>query len=253
MSAREQLLAFFYARTSVRGDAECWPWVGTVNKATGYGEASIGPRGATERWRAHRLSFFLLKGPLADDLVVMHSCDNRRCVNPSHLSLGTSADNVDDMMSKGRHVAHNALKTHCAYGHPLSGNNVVLRKRGGRDCRACIIVRHRAARKAKREAIIQTGGAVRPVRLLTEELVRQIRQRYAAGESMGQIATSLGVNRATASDAAFGRLWKHVTEPPPVTSRPRGWFTATDWATSSKRHRSQKPRRRSMPKPQPGP
>lgn len=52
---------------------------------------------------AHHVSWLIHKGPIPDGLVIMHSCDVPRCVNPDHLSAGTQADNVQDMMRKGRH------------------------------------------------------------------------------------------------------------------------------------------------------
>lgn len=73
----------------------CWIWTGCIHH-DGYG-----------RWKsrgAHRHSFVIHKGPIPDGMVVMHSCDNRVCVNPSHLSLGRIADNVLDAVSKGRNA-----------------------------------------------------------------------------------------------------------------------------------------------------
>jgi HNH endonuclease len=50
--------------------------------------------------------------------VIMHTCDNPRCINPKHLVLGTQAENIRDMMAKGRHF--NQKKTTCPKGHPLT-------------------------------------------------------------------------------------------------------------------------------------
>ena len=50
---------------------------------------------------AHRFIYETLKGPIGE-FFVLHKCDNRRCINPEHLFLGTHQDNMDDMMHKGR-------------------------------------------------------------------------------------------------------------------------------------------------------
>lgn len=76
----------------------CWPWLMKPD-GNGYGQL-VYPK--SKVIRAHRLSYLLHHGDIPDGLVVRHSCDNRICVNPAHLSLGTRADNLDDARSRGR-------------------------------------------------------------------------------------------------------------------------------------------------------
>lgn len=78
----------------------CWEWVGYVHPS-GYGQISRGGREGCIY--VHRVSWIIHNGEIPDALYVLHRCDNRRCVNPSHLFLGTYGDNLRDMVLKGRH------------------------------------------------------------------------------------------------------------------------------------------------------
>ncbi len=91
----------FWRRVQKAGPNECWEWTG--GKApNGYGIISKGGKSAGAM-SAHRASYMIANGaPAPSDLVVMHSCDNRGCVNPNHLRLGTVRDNTADMDAKGR-------------------------------------------------------------------------------------------------------------------------------------------------------
>ena len=80
----------------VRKTDACWTWFGYTRK--GYGWF----RRTRERHTAHRLSYQLLVGPIPTGLLVCHRCDNRQCVRPDHLFLGTHKDNMRDMRLKGR-------------------------------------------------------------------------------------------------------------------------------------------------------
>ena len=59
--------------------------------------------------KAHRVSWVLANGDIPDGLFVLHRCDNKKCVRPDHLFLGTHQDNMDDMAAKGRRVVNSNL------------------------------------------------------------------------------------------------------------------------------------------------
>lgn len=79
----------------------CWLWTGGVHNG-GYGFMRGAGGKNAQNVSAHRFSYELHKGKIPSRLVVMHSCDNRVCVNPDHLSVGTHKDNTRDMIEKGR-------------------------------------------------------------------------------------------------------------------------------------------------------
>lgn len=81
---------------------ECWIWTAGKGK-NGYGKfAYVNSDGKKITTGAHRYSYELSKGRIPKDMSVCHHCDNPPCVNPKHLFLGTTKDNVHDCMRKGR-------------------------------------------------------------------------------------------------------------------------------------------------------
>lgn len=95
-------------RSEVGKEKECWEWVGSMG-SNGYGRIGAsgfsGAIGVNKRGayiEAHRGAYILANGPIPDGLVVRHKCDNRLCVRPAHLELGTHKDNKLDCMERGR-------------------------------------------------------------------------------------------------------------------------------------------------------
>lgn len=77
----------------------CWEWQGR-KESNGY--ARVKRENSRQAIGVHRLSWELHFGPIATGKLVCHTCDNRLCVRPDHLFLGTQKDNVQDMFKKGR-------------------------------------------------------------------------------------------------------------------------------------------------------
>ena len=112
------------------GQTDCWLWHRPPGRSR-YphfwdGQRTVG---------AHVWSCETAYGPRPTrDSVVLHLCENPRCVRPDHLKWGTQRENL--LMGAATITAQNAAKTHCPQGHPYTGDNLRVRN-GGRFCRAC--------------------------------------------------------------------------------------------------------------------
>ncbi len=162
----------FWSRIRQRG--ECWEWMG-ARGAGGYG--TIGFKFHRMRIMAtHRLAYALVHGGIPVGMFVCHHCDNPPCVRPSHLFLGTKADNTRDMWQKNRRQSDGHFLTEWALGHP----ELILR---GERC---------------------------PWSKLTRRQVDEIRQCYQHGRfSQRRLAKKYGVSHATINHIVNEITWKN--------------------------------------------
>lgn len=168
LRTRRPAIARFRALVAVAGDDDCWLWKGAPGK-TGYGRFWLNDH----QVGAHRASHVLLKGPVPDGLLVLHRCDNPRCVNPRHLFLGTHSENMVDKVSKGR--------ANCARGE-----------------------RHGSRTEPHR---VPRGEAKRAQCKLSKAAVAEIRTRSAGGTSQSTLAREYGVHQSLVSRVVRGLRW----------------------------------------------
>lgn len=93
-SKPQSLLERFVSK--IRITPGCWIWAGSYRDR--YGSICINKK----TFKASRVSWEIFRGPIPGGLFVLHSCDNPKCVRPSHLFLGTHLDNMKDRDGKGR-------------------------------------------------------------------------------------------------------------------------------------------------------
>lgn len=124
----------------------CWFWKGALN-SKGYGSFAVERKSKL----AHRYSYELHKGEIPKGMLICHSCDIPKCVNPDHLWAGTASDNAKDMFNKNRNGYTNRKRTHCRNGHLFTEKTTYIneRKDGRIDkiCRICKNERDKQRRK----------------------------------------------------------------------------------------------------------
>jgi hypothetical protein len=128
----------FWSKVARGRPDECWLW--EAGRCTdGYGKFAITapPKHAPKQKhvRAHRLSYELQFGAVPAALVIRHKCDNPLCVNPSHLTTGTQAENIRDAIERGRFFTPRVIPRRRGSAHPHAVINeaVVVQIRALKD------------------------------------------------------------------------------------------------------------------------
>lgn len=129
-----------------RSESGCLEWM-RGRDGTGYGNVHI----SGTSYRVNRLACELAHGPApVDKPWALHTCDNRPCVEGSHLYWGTPRQNTLDRIDRGRDPK--ASQTHCTHGHEFTEENTYRKTNGRRMCRTCHRLRARANRARKAAA-----------------------------------------------------------------------------------------------------
>ena len=210
----------FWSKTKRNPETGCIEWTAMVHRDFPYGLFYWKGRNRV----AHRVAWRLAYGSFPDGQVVRHKCDNPRCVNVDHLELGSQADNVADMVERGRQydrtgennpkvrlneVAVRVIRYMAAKGVP---HRKLARVHGVHKSTVTAIVRGLSWTHVGGPT---TDGDIRgeksPNAKVTELDVRAIRWLVAGGLPQVRLTWLYGVDKGTVSSIVRRTSWAHIT------------------------------------------
>jgi hypothetical protein len=155
---------------------ECWEWQGKITNA-GYGEI----RNSQKYSLVHRLSYEIFKGEIPLDKIVCHECDNKKCINPDHLWIGTYKENYDYAKFKNR------IPDQTGWKHT-----------------------EETKKKFKFRPHADRRGEKHHLSKFTNEDVLNIRELLKKGVTQKEIASKYGVRQTTISRIKNKDRWNHI-------------------------------------------
>ncbi|MDD3474391.1 MAG: HNH endonuclease signature motif containing protein [Candidatus Dojkabacteria bacterium] len=216
----ERLIRRLISKIDIRENDKCWTWLGSVS-SNDYGTITIN----NESKLVHRVLYKLCIGSLSHEILVRHKCNNKLCVNPEHLELGTHQDNSRDMINAG-------LSYKCA--HKRDNNPMAILKNDEpgkirKEYHSGGITQHQLAVKygitdAEISNIINNKNwkgsicdneNIRKIKIenthgakLNWKIVKEIRKKHENGEKVIRLSKHYGVSNETMRLVINNEIWK---------------------------------------------
>lgn len=216
----------FWSRVSKGASDSCWPWTGWKD-VDGYGAIKLRHQGQGLMARAPRVSYVLHYGEIPVGQIVRHKCDNPSCVNPAHLELGTTADNMADKVKRGRLPDQRGERNPAnrltdqrvreiiavlAEPDPPPQHRIAAMF-GVSPMTVSLIRQGKIWTHIERPAVLYTArqkGTAVALSKLTDDDVREIRRLLRLGNSQATVGSQFGVSQHTISSIHLGKTWRHV-------------------------------------------
>lgn len=194
-------------------NGDCWEWIGYTRNDKGYGGFTPCDK---HNYMAHRVSYEMFTGKLIHkEICVCHKCDNRKCVNPNHLFLGTVQDNIDDKINKNRQSIgekHGCAKLTWIQVKEIrrlwNTNKYTQQKLADRFNIANSIINRIISNKIWIDSTYIKNNSIEHRKKLHQEDVNKIRELYKTGKySQYKLANLFGITQTAIGLIVNNKRW----------------------------------------------